>query len=81
MVVGFSLEDKNPLSRAREKMAKKKLDLVVLNSSVAVGNARAKASILRPQGKPIVLKELTKWQLANRVLDECLIYLTKRRKG
>jgi phosphopantothenoylcysteine decarboxylase/phosphopantothenate--cysteine ligase len=81
MVIGFSLEDKNQLSRAREKMAKKKLDLVVLNSSIAVGNARVKASILRPHGKPIVLKELTKWQLANRLLDECLVYFTKRRKG
>lgn len=81
MVVGFSLEDKNQLSRAREKMATKKMDLVVLNSSMAVGNARVRASMLRPGSKPIVLKELTKWQLANRVLDECLVYLTKRKKG
>jgi phosphopantothenoylcysteine decarboxylase/phosphopantothenate--cysteine ligase len=72
VLVGFSLEDKDGLARAREKMKAKHLDLVVLNTSAAIGHDRSKASILRKEGKPVVLQELTKWQLANRILDECI---------
>ena len=80
VVVGFSLEDKNQLQRAKEKMKAKKLDYIVMNSSSAVGNTHIKASILRPKGKPILCDEQTKWQLANRILDECLPQLKRRRK-
>ena len=76
-LVGFSLEDKDGLSRAKAKMQAKKLDLIVLNTSAAIGHDRIKASILRKKGKHVSLKEMTKWQLANRILDECV---TKSRK-
>ncbi len=71
MLVGFSLEDKDGLSRAREKMKAKKLDLIVVNTSDAVGRDRIKAGILRGEDKRMVLEEKTKWQLANLILDEC----------
>ncbi|KPK63738.1 hypothetical protein AMJ83_05970 [candidate division WOR_3 bacterium SM23_42] len=80
VVVGFSLEDKNQVQRAREKMKSKRLDYVVMNSSSAVGDTRIRASILKPKGKPIVCEEQTKWQLANRILDECLPQLARRKK-
>ncbi len=71
-LVGFSLEDKDSLVRAREKMKAKDLDLIVLNTSAAVGRDLIRASILRKKGKPVVLPEMTKWQLANRIIDECI---------
>ena len=73
IVIGFSLEDKDGLSRAKTKMKAKNLDMVVLNTSAAIGHDRTKASILRKKGKHISLKEMTKWQLANRILDECVV--------
>jgi phosphopantothenoylcysteine decarboxylase/phosphopantothenate--cysteine ligase len=79
-LVGFSLEDRDGLARAKEKMKAKNLDLVVLNTTAAIGHGRIKASILRKKGKPIILQELTKWQLANRILDECMVQSKKRRK-
>jgi phosphopantothenoylcysteine decarboxylase/phosphopantothenate--cysteine ligase len=72
-LVGFSLEDRDGLARAREKMKVKDLDMIVLNTTAAVGHDRIKASILRKKGKPLVLPELTKWQLANHILDECML--------
>lgn len=70
-IIGFSLEDKDGLARAKAKMKAKNLDLVILNTSEAIGHARIKASILEKKGKQVPLKEMTKWQLANRILDEC----------
>jgi phosphopantothenoylcysteine decarboxylase/phosphopantothenate--cysteine ligase len=75
LVVGFSLEDKNVLARARDKKRAKNLDMVVLNSSAAIGQDSIKASILRQKGNVVSLEEQTKWQLANRVLDECMAEL------
>jgi phosphopantothenoylcysteine decarboxylase/phosphopantothenate--cysteine ligase len=72
-LVGFSLEDKEGLARAKVKMKAKNLDMVVLNTSAAIGHERIKAGILRKKGKHISLKEMTKWQLANRILDECVV--------
>ena len=80
VVVGFSLEDKNQLQRAGEKMKAKKLDFIVMNSSSALGSARIKATILTRKGKPVVCEEQTKWQLANQILDECSPHVARRRK-
>jgi phosphopantothenoylcysteine decarboxylase/phosphopantothenate--cysteine ligase len=69
--IGFSLEDKAGLARAKSKMKAKKLDMVVLNTSAAISHDRIKASILKKSGRHISFKEMSKWQLANRILDEC----------
>ena len=68
------------MARAKEKMKAKNLDLIVLNTTAAIGHDRIKASILRKKGKPIILGELTKWHLANRILDECTVLLKQHRK-
>lgn len=81
LVVGFSLEDKDGLARAREKMKAKSLDVVVLNGSAAIGQDLIKASILRQTGNIVSLEEQTKWHLANRLLDECMGELGRRRKA
>jgi phosphopantothenoylcysteine decarboxylase/phosphopantothenate--cysteine ligase len=75
LLVGFSLEDKDVFARAREKMKTKSLDMIVLNSSAAIGRERIKAYILKTKGKPEALPEVTKWELANCILDECVIQL------
>lgn len=79
-VVGFSLEDKNQLSRARDKLKSKKLDLVVLNSPAAIGQTQIKASILRPQGGSTKSEMQTKWHLANCILDECMRQMSDRKR-
>ena len=75
MFVGFSLEDKDGLSRAREKMKAKSLDLIVLNTSDAIGRDSIKAGILGSGKERAVFEERTKWQLANIILDECAAQL------
>ena len=79
-MVGFSLEDRDNLARAREKMKAKGLDLIVLNTSAAVGRDRIKASILREKKNPVALPEMTKWQLANRIVDECMVQFEEKAK-
>jgi len=81
LVVGFSLEDKNALARAREKMKAKALDIIVLNSSATVGQDLIKASILRRTGDVLSFEEQSKWHLANRLLDECVVKLRRCKKG
>ncbi len=78
-VVGFSLEESEQLARAREKMAAKKLDLVVFNSPAAIGAPRAEASILKLGSEAKNVGEQTKWQLANLILDECMMELNRSR--
>lgn len=78
MLVGFSLEDKDGVSRAREKMKVKDLDLIVVNTSDAIGSNSIKAGILAKGKARVVLEERTKWQLANLILDECAAQLKPR---
>jgi phosphopantothenoylcysteine decarboxylase/phosphopantothenate--cysteine ligase len=80
LLVGFSLEDSDGLARAREKMKMKNLDMVVLNTTAAIGQERIKADILKKRGRPIALQEMTKWELANRILDECIVELRAARQ-
>lgn len=81
VVAGFSLEDSDHLARARDKMKKKKLDLIVSNSTAAVGARHTTASILRKTGKPLTFKTQTKWEVANRIIDECMRGLTGDKRG
>ncbi|MEO0142944.1 MAG: bifunctional phosphopantothenoylcysteine decarboxylase/phosphopantothenate--cysteine ligase CoaBC [candidate division WOR-3 bacterium] len=70
--VGFSLEDRNPLKRAKEKLVKKELDFVVLNPINAIGSDRISPIILKRDGRIFNLGVMSKWELANKILDECL---------
>lgn len=79
-VVGFSMEDKNQLSRARDKIKSKRLDFIVLNKPAAIGQTQIEASILRSQGGSAKFKIITKWQLANSILDECMVQMSHRKK-
>lgn len=70
--VGFSLEDKAGIDRAKEKLPQKGLDFIILNSPKALGKERTEARLLKKNGEIIQFGKLSKWELANRILDECL---------
>ena len=77
--VGFSLEDKDTAKRAREKLTAKKLDFIVLNRVSAIGNEEVTAEIMGENGKITNLGRISKWRLANRILDKCIDALTKEK--
>ena len=80
VVVGFSLEDSLHLSRGKTKLISKKCDMIILNSSSGVASGTTHAKILKNDGEVISFGKITKWQLANTILDECIKTLSKRRK-
>jgi phosphopantothenoylcysteine decarboxylase/phosphopantothenate--cysteine ligase len=77
-IVGFSLEDNDALKRAKLKLKSKKLDACVLNSSDALGKDKTQAKLLSSDGKVVPWGIVTKWQLANKILDTCIKGLKKR---
>jgi phosphopantothenoylcysteine decarboxylase/phosphopantothenate--cysteine ligase len=78
--VGFSLEDTIDRKRATEKLTEKNLDIIVVNSVQAIGSNQVSAHILTKGGKSLSIGEITKTQLANRILDECM-YVVEKTKG
>ena len=56
-------------------MKKKGLDIVVLNTAQAIASDHVNAKILTRNKRTLSLKRMTKWHLANRILDECLKYM------
>ncbi|MDH4210873.1 MAG: bifunctional phosphopantothenoylcysteine decarboxylase/phosphopantothenate--cysteine ligase CoaBC [candidate division WOR-3 bacterium] len=77
-VVGFSLEESDQLARAQHKMNAKNMDLVVFNSPAAIGATRAAMSMLRANSEREDMGEQTKWQIANRILDECIMVMDSK---
>jgi phosphopantothenoylcysteine decarboxylase/phosphopantothenate--cysteine ligase len=78
--VGFSLEDTIDQKRAREKLKEKNLDIIVVNSTQAIGSNQVSAHILTKNGKSLSIGETTKAQLANKILDECMHVLGKKKR-
>lgn len=73
IVVGFALEstsasDDQALLRAREKMQRKGMDLVVANRSAAIGIDRTAAVLLWADGRQIDVAETTKAGLAEEIV-------------
>jgi len=75
VVVGFSLEASDQLARAQHKMDAKNMDIVVFNAPAAIGAKKATASILKRNSDKEDMGEQTKWQIANRILDECIVLM------
>lgn len=67
-VIGFSLEDRQLLQRSRKKMKEKGLDMIVANGIQSIGGGDTDASIITGK-KSIRVGKVTKWQLANTILD------------
>jgi len=72
IIVGFSLEDSDEQARGQVKMTSKKCDMIVLNNSSAIASEESNATLLKKDRSTIKLGKVTKWQLANSILDACL---------
>ncbi len=73
VLVGFALETDNELRNAREKMKKKNLDFIVLNSlkdkGAGFGADTNIVTILHRRGKIEKLPKMPKFDVANEILD------------
>lgn len=75
LFVGFSLEGRNQVQIAKKKIISKGLDLIVLNAPSAIDSEEIEAKIVKKNGKIIRVGKVSKWRLANRILDECIVEL------
>jgi phosphopantothenoylcysteine decarboxylase / phosphopantothenate---cysteine ligase len=81
LIIGFAAETQNALENARAKLSKKSLDAIVVNdvSREGVGfDSDRNAVTIITHDEVIEVPETTKWEVAQRVLDQ-VIKLCKRR--
>jgi phosphopantothenoylcysteine decarboxylase/phosphopantothenate--cysteine ligase len=80
-VVGFAAETENVLENARKKLAAKGLDAIVVNDvsreGIGFDSDRNAVTIITDE-EVVEVPETTKWEVAQRVLDQ-VIQLRKRR--
>ena len=71
LLVGFAAETEDLLCRAREKMSRKHLDLIVANDAASgvFGSDFATVHIVSPDGETVTVQDSTKQEVANRILD------------
>jgi phosphopantothenoylcysteine decarboxylase/phosphopantothenate--cysteine ligase len=82
MVVGFAAETENALENARQKLVAKNLDAIVVNdvSREGVGfDSERNAVTIITRDEVIEVPETTKWEVAQRVLDQ-VVKLRQQRK-
>jgi phosphopantothenoylcysteine decarboxylase/phosphopantothenate--cysteine ligase len=75
IVVGFAAETQNALENARKKLATKSLDAIVVNdvSREGVGfDSDRNAVTIITQHEVVDVPETTKWEVAQRVLDQVI---------
>jgi phosphopantothenoylcysteine decarboxylase/phosphopantothenate--cysteine ligase len=80
MVVGFAAETENVLENARKKLASKSLDAIVVNdvSREGVGlDSERNAVTIISANEVVEVPETSKWEVAQRVLDQ-VVKLRKR---
>ena len=80
LVVGFAAETENVLENAREKLASKSLDAIVVNdvSREGIGfDSDRNAVTIISQSEVIEVPETSKWEVAHRMLDQ-VVKLRKR---
>jgi phosphopantothenoylcysteine decarboxylase/phosphopantothenate--cysteine ligase len=67
--VGFSLESGGDLDRAREKLRRKKLDMIVYNPTETMESAAIEATLLWADGRAEILLPLEKQLFASLLVD------------
>jgi len=75
LIVGFAAETQNALENARRKLASKALDAIVVNdvSREGVGfDSERNAVTIITQTEVVEVPETTKWEVAQRVLDQVI---------
>src|SRR2546426_1486533 len=82
IIIGFAAETENALENARQKLSSKSLDAIVANDvsreGVGFDSDRNAVTIIK-HDDVIEVPESTKWEVAQRVLDE-IVRLRDRRK-
>ena len=81
LVIGFAAETENALENARKKLASKSLDAIVVNdvSREGVGfDSDRNAVTILTTSESIQVPETTKWEVAQRVLDQVVQLKDKR---
>lgn len=83
IIVGFAAETENVLENARQKLASKQLDAIVVNDvsreEVGFDSDRNQVTIIT-HDEVVEVPETTKWEVAQRVLDQ-VVRLRQRRKS
>ena len=83
IVVGFAAETENVLENARQKLAVKHLDAIVVNDvsreGIGFDSERNEVTIIT-HDEVVEVPETTKWEVAQRVLDQ-VVRLLQRRKS
>ncbi len=69
-LIGFALETKNLEKNARQKLKEKNLDMIIANTAKAMGRNEATVKIFTKSGKTILLREMRKEKIADRILSE-----------
>ena len=75
IVIGFAAETENAVANARKKLASKALDAIVVNdvSRQGIGfDSERNAVTILTASETIEVPETTKWEVAQRVLDQVL---------
>ena len=83
IVVGFAAETENALENARKKLQTKSLDAIVVNdvSQPGIGfDSERNAVTIITRDEVIEVPETTKWEVAQRVLDQ-VVRLRQQRKS
>ncbi len=83
IVVGFAAETENVLENARHKLSAKHLDAIVVNdvSREGIGfDSDRNAVTIITHDEVVEVPETTKWEVAQRVLDQ-VVYLRDRRRS
>jgi phosphopantothenoylcysteine decarboxylase/phosphopantothenate--cysteine ligase len=68
IVVGFALEDKAIQSRAQKKLKEKNLDMIIANTSDAIGAEKSTVQIKTPNGEWLQLPRATKDRIARQII-------------
>jgi phosphopantothenoylcysteine decarboxylase/phosphopantothenate--cysteine ligase len=83
IIIGFAAETENVLENARQKLASKQLDAIVVNDvsreGVGFDSDRNQVTIIT-NDEVIEVPETTKWEVAQRVLDQA-VRIRDRRKS
>ena len=75
VVIGFAAETQNVIGNAKKKLAAKSLDAIIVNDisrpGIGFDSERNAVTILMPS-ETIAVPETTKWEVAQRVLDQAV---------
>ena len=70
IVVGFALEDIDIRNRAEKKLKEKNLDMIIANTTEAIGDEKSTVQIKTPEGQWLRLPKATKNKIADWIIRE-----------